>query len=91
MREKLDARNDSKSTASKITKMVELVPLRDTSLNQHITQHIDKMAATFENLKAMQATMDESFSVGIIIALIEVIEIHSVVAAIKTLDDADVK
>lgn len=49
------------------------------------------MSEIFKQLRAMQATMYESLSVEILIASIEVIEMHPVVFSIKTLADADVK
>lgn len=91
MMEKLDARYDSKTTASKISKMVELVSIRYTNPKQDIAKHIDRMAALFEQLTAMEATMDESLQVGILIASIEVEDLRAVSAAIKTLADDDVK
>ena len=91
MLEKLDARFDSKTTASKITKMVDLVSIRYTNPRSDITKHIDRMGSIVEQLQAMQASMDESLKVGILIASIEVPEMRAVVAAIKTLADQDVK
>ena len=58
MLEKLDGRYDSKTTASKISKMVELVSLRYTSPRFDITKHIEKMAAIVEQLAAMQESID---------------------------------
>ena len=91
MLEKLDGRYDSKTTASKISKMFELVSLRYTSPRFDITKHIDKMAAIVEQLAAMQASMDESLTVGILVASIDVVEMRPVISAIKTLADGDVK
>ena len=90
MLEKLDARYDSKTTASKISKMVDLVSIRYTNPRTDITKHIDRMGSIVEQLQAMQASMDESLKVGILIASIEVPEMRAVVAAIKTLADKDV-
>ena len=87
MLEKLDDRYDSKTTASKISKMVELVSLRYSSLRSDITKHVDRMASINEQLAAMKTIMDESLKVGILIASIETDEVRPVVAAIKTLAD----
>lgn len=88
MLEKLDARYDSKSTASKITKMSKLVSVRFSNPKAGIEKHIDAMAALLEQLKAMNAKMDDSLAVGILIASIDVPDLKPVVAAIKTLSDS---
>lgn len=48
MLEKLDARYDLKSTASKITKMIELVLVRYTNPKVDIPNHMDAMEALHE-------------------------------------------
>ena len=45
MMAKLDDRYDSKTTASKITKMVELVSVRYRSFKESMYRHVDKIAA----------------------------------------------
>lgn len=90
MMEKLDPRYDSKTTASKISKMVELVSLRYSNPRNDITKHIDRMAAIVEQLAAMESSMDDSLPVGILIASINDAEMRPVVAAIKKLSDIDV-
>lgn len=88
MLENLDSRYDSKSTASKITKMSELVSVRFPSSKADIAKHIDGMAALLEQLRCMEAKMDDSLEVGILIASIDVPDLKPVVAAIKTLADS---
>lgn len=46
----LDARNDSKSTSSKMSEMVELVSLKYITVRLDLSMHIDKMAALIEQL-----------------------------------------
>lgn len=77
-----------KSTASKITKMSELVSVRYTNPKADISKLIDFMPALLEQLKAMEAKMDDSLAVGILIVSIDVHDFKPVVAAIKTLSDA---
>ena len=57
MLEKLNARFDSRTTSSKITRMVELVSLRYRGVRSDISKHIDKMDAIVEQLAAMQASV----------------------------------
>lgn len=90
MLEKVDTRFDSKPTACKISKMVELVSLRYAILKQDMTKHIYKVASIVELLKSMQDSMDESLSGGTPIASIYVVWIHPVVAAINTFADSDI-
>lgn len=90
MLEKLDARYDSRSTATKISKISELVSVRYTNVKHDITKHIDRMAALQEQLKSMEAIMDDAVQVGILIASIDVLELTPVTAAIKTLAEKDI-
>ena len=87
MFQKLDARYDSKTTSSKISRMVELVSLKYRSVRSDISKHIDKMAALLEKLQAMKASVEDTLAVGILLASIEVEEMGPVVAAIKTLSE----
>lgn len=88
---KLDSRYDSKSTASKIAKVSELVSTRYSSLREDMSVHVDRMAGLIEQLKSMGMTLDESLSIGILVASIEVQELMPVTASIKTLSESDVK
>ena len=91
MLEKLNARFDSRTTSSKITRMVELVSLRYRGVRSDISKHIDKMASLLEQLRAMNAIIDDPLAVGILLASIDVEELGPVVAAIKTLSEESVK
>lgn len=87
MMAKLDDRYDSKTTASKITKMVELVSVRYSSLKESMPRHVDKIAALVEQLRSMGTTLDEPLVIGILIASLTVDELKPASAAIKTLSD----
>ena len=91
MLEKLDKRYNSHSTATKITKMTELVSMKYCNPKADITKHIDRMASILETLRSMKSGLDEALSIGILVASIEVSELLPVVAAIKTLSERDVK
>ena len=71
--------------------MVELLTLRFTNPRSEIMKQIDSMTAVFQQLAAMKASMDARLQVGMTIASIDVVEMRPVVAALKTLADADVK
>ena len=88
---KLNDRYDSKTTASRISKMSELVSIRYTSLRDSIEKHIDRMAGLIETLRSMGSTFDDALAIGILVASIDVQELLPVVAAIKTLSDRDMK
>lgn len=91
MLEKLDARYASKTAASKITKMTDLITMKYTSLRSDISKHIDKMASTIEQLKGMDVTIQDSFAVAILVASIEVLALRPATTAIKTLAETDLK
>ena len=87
---KLDARYDNKSTASKISKMSELVSTTYKNLSKDIRKHIDKLAGLVAQLKSMKTNLDDTLAVGIMLASIQVPALAPVVAAIKTLADDQV-
>ena len=91
MLEKLDARYASKTAASKITKMTDLITMKYKSLKSDITKHIDLMAAAVEQLKGMDVTIQESFAVAILVASVEVPALRPATTAIKTLAENDLK
>lgn len=91
MLSKLDSRYDSKSTASKIAKVSEIVSTRYCSLNEDMSVHVDRMAGLLEQLKSRGMTIDDSLAIGILVASIDVPELMPVTASIKTLAEADVK
>ena len=88
---KLDDRYDSKTIASRISKMSELVSLRYTSIKDDMDKHIDKMAGLIEQLRAMGSIFDDALAIGILVASIDVSELLPATAAIKTLSDKEVK
>lgn len=89
MLKKLDKRYDAKTTASKITKITDLVGTRFSNSSHSIAKHIDKMAALIAQLKAMKTTIDEPLAVGLLVASIDVPSMKPVVSAIKTLAESD--
>ena len=91
MMAKLDDRYDSKTIATRISKMSELVSLKYTSLRDDVGKHIDKLAGIIEQLRSMGTNFDDSLAIGILVASIEVPELGPATAAIKTLADKDVK
>ena len=90
MLEKLDRRYDSKTTASKIAKMSELVSMRYTSIRDDMARHVDRMAALIEQLRSMKTTLDDSLAIGILVASIDVPSLLPITAAIKTLAESDI-
>ena len=87
---KLDQRYDSKSTASKIAKMSELVSMRYTSLKEDLSGHIDRMAGLLEQLSSMGTSVADSLAIGILVASVEVPQLQPVTAAIKTLAENNI-
>lgn len=73
MLSKLDARYDSRSTATRIAMMPELVSARYISLREDMSAHVDQMAALIEQLRAMGTTFEDALAVGILVASIHVI------------------
>ena len=91
MMTKLDERYNSKSIAAKISKMAELVSAHYTDRQEDISAHIDRMAGLVDQIKGMNLPIDETMSIGILIASIKVSKLAPVVAAIKTIPDKDMK
>ena len=91
MMAKLDERYDSKSTASKIEKMSELVSMKYYNIKDDLSDHIDRMAGLLDQLKSMGNELADSLAIGILVASIEVHQLHAVTAAIKTLAEKDIK
>lgn len=89
MLQKLDARYDSKSTATRISKMAELVCVKFTNAREDISKHVDRLAGLLEQLRSMNTPLPDSLAIGILVASIEVSELTPVTAAIKTLADKD--
>lgn len=84
---KLDIRYDSKSTATRIFKMSELVSMRYVSLRSDMSTHVYKMAGLIEQLLAMGTSFDDALAVGILVASIDVTELSPVTASIETLSN----
>ena len=87
MIKKLNERYDSKSAASCISKMTELISLRYDSLSKDIGGHIDKMAGIVEQLADMDTSIPDELAIALLIASINVFEMAPIAAAIKTMPD----
>lgn len=87
MLRKLGERYDSKTAASRIAKMTELISLRYTSSKQDMGKHIDKMRGILEKLDAMNTNIPHELSIAILIASVDAIELVPTTAALKTLSD----
>ena len=88
---KLDDRYRSKSTASKISKITELVSIRYKNVRKDIAKHVDKMSGIVSELKGMKMNLEDTLTVGVLVASIEAPELSAVAAAIKTLAEDDLK
>lgn len=71
MMEKLDAQYDSKTTARKISTMVELVSVRYKSLDASMHKKFKRIAGLVENITNMVAPLHHKPSVGILLASVE--------------------
>ena len=87
MLKKLSERYDSKSTASRISKMTELIFLRYVDLNKDIGTHIDRMAGILEQLASMNTAIPDELSIALLISSIHVNEMAPMAAAVKTMSD----
>ena len=87
MLRRLDERYDSKSAATCVTKMTELINLRYDSIKKSMGTHIDQMAATLEQLEGMKTPIPDELSIALLIASIQVPELTAVAAAVKTMSD----
>lgn len=51
--------------------------------------HVERIVALIEQLRAISTTLEDSLSIGILVASIVVVELQLVTASIKTLTTAD--
>lgn len=92
--EKRNDRYDSKTEATRILEMSELVSLRYTSLQNVIAKlakRIDRMAALIENQRSMERKFDDALAIGILVSASDVSELFPKVAVIKTIIDRNIK
>lgn len=87
MLKKLDERFDSKSAASRIAKMTELISLRYDTTKRSVAKHIDQMAGTLEQLQGMNTPIPDELCIALLIASIQAPEMFPITAALKTLTD----
>lgn len=91
MIEKLDDRYRSTSTASKISKIIELVSTRYMNMKKDIAKHIHEMTGIGEELKNMGMKLYTTLTVSMLMASVDVVELAPVAAAIKTLAESHLK
>ena len=87
MLHKLDERYNSKSAATRISKITELITMCYDSIKKSMGTHIDQMDAVLEQLEGINTSMPLELSVALLIASIQGQELHAVTAAVKTLND----
>ena len=87
MMEKLDARYNSRTTASKISKMGLLFSMKLERTSGSLEEHVDRMADIIDQLRSMNTTVEESLAVGVLLSSIVAPELQNVTAAIRTLAD----
>ena len=87
MLKKLRERYDSKTPASRIAKMTELMGLRYESIRKDLGAHVDRMDGIFEKLDDMQTSIPGELRIAILIASIDASELIPMTAALKTLSD----
>lgn len=89
MMTKLDERYDSKTMASKISKMTELLSLQYTSPSKDVARHIDRLAGLIDQVRAIEISIDDTLAVGILILSIKTAAFCPVVAAFTTISESD--
>ncbi|KAI0557113.1 gag-polypeptide of LTR copia-type [Gracilaria domingensis] len=87
MLQKLGERYNSKTAASRIAKMTELIALRYLNTKQGMGKHIDKMKGILEKLEAMNTKIPKELAIAILISSIDASELIPITAALKTLTD----
>lgn len=81
------SRYDSRSTASKISNMSDMINTRYSSHQDYISAHCDNMAGLIEQIRSMGTAFYDSLAIGILVYSIEVAELFPVIASINTLSD----
>ena len=84
---KLDERYDSKSTATPVSRVTELMSLRYTSPRRNIWPHIEEMVALLEEPDSMNMKMPDELEISFLISSVYVAEMAPVKAAITTRAD----
>lgn len=87
----LNATYDMESTASKISRMSEMVSVRYTSLRYDIAKHINRLSGIIEKLRSMGTNLQDSVVIGILISSIQMTELALVTASVKTISERDLK
>lgn len=69
MLENLDTRNDSKSAATKISKMSELVSMHYTSHKGDMTKPVDRMAGLLGHIRSMRSPLENTLAIDMSIGV----------------------
>lgn len=85
MATKIDNHYDSKSSASRIAQMSELVSTWYNSLNENISAHVDQLDGLVKQLKGIDTTLEEDLAMGMLVTSIHMAELLQVTQSIKTL------
>lgn len=83
--EKPEDRYDSNSTTNRISKMIELMSVKYTSIREDISQHIDGLEELLEHLEHMGIKLDDTLFIVILAASNQVSELAPITVVIKTL------
>ncbi|CAN8070845.1 unnamed protein product [Agarophyton chilense] len=87
MIKKLGERYDSRTEASRIVKMVELISLRYSSVKIYIGKHIDRMREILEKPEARNTIIPPELETAILIASLDASELIPITGAFGTLPD----
>lgn len=82
---------DSRTAASKITRMTDIITNLYTSLNLEIGKHTDQVVSGIEYFNGMNISLHESFAVALLAIFIDVTALRPALTEIKTLAEEDLK
>lgn len=88
---KLDARYHVKFTASKISRMSELVTVWYKSLCDDVARHIDVLLGIIEQLRLTKNSLENFVAIRTFISSIQVLILAAVTASIKAISERDLK
>lgn len=91
MMKKCDARYDSKSTTTLVSKMLEPRSITYTGIRDDISKHIDRLDGLLKQLQEIGAKLDETLEIGILVASSKVTKRTPVTEAIRKLAESDLK
>lgn len=85
----IEAWYDSKSTLSKIGKMLELVSFPYISVRDDIPMHINRLAVLIKQPRPMETNVMNSLAIVILVSSIEFAQLPPATAATEALVEAD--